>query len=1128
MTHVRARRRSAVTIGTALLAVAGLALAGAGPASAGQSRAVDPAGLSPAAQRPQKIGETLSAEVSAQVKAAVKAANKDGTTAVVIKLKDDSLASYDGGVAGLPATNPRVTGDGKLDATSPDSTKYLRYVNGKIADFEKRAKTRSPRAKVTQRLDVVVGGVAMTVPAADVAKIAADPAVAGVYVDTLEQLQTEVTPQFIGAPAAWNQAGGQEKAGEGVIVGVLDSGIWPEHPSLSDPDPSGKAYAAPRPRPDGAARACDFGTGPQPGPAFSCNNKLIGASTFLASYIDNVGLLPDEYSDARDDNGHGTHTATTAAGNAAVQASIFGVPRGLVSGIAPRAHVIAYRVCANDGCFGSDTAAGVKAAILDGVDVLNYSISGGSSPYTDTTSLAFLDAYNAGVFIAASAGNSGPGADTTDHREPWVTTVAASTGPRSYVGSTTLTSSDGATLTESGTTIAPPLSTPAPVVSAASVGDPLCLDGTADGLFAGKVVVCKRGTNGRAEKGFNVLSRGAVGMILYNQSTAVTDQETDNHYLPAVHLQVAQGDAVEAFLAAHPDVTATITSGVATPAQGDVMASFSSRGGPDQSLGISKPDVTAPGVQILAGNTPTPVDIASGPKGELFQAIAGTSMSSPHVAGAGALLAGLHPDWTPGQIHSALMTTANTRTVKEDGTTPTDAFDDGSGRINLATARDPYFTVDETGANFVTNKDRLYAANYPSLYVPVLSGAVTVNRTLKSVSRVTREYRVSVSAPSDLRVRVSSSSFSLRPGASRTLSITVDGRDVPLGQTRFATVTFRSGSRTFTFPVTVVRKQGPVEVTKTCDPGTIARRATTTCTVTMTNNQTSPSTVTMTDRVPSRLDVVGAVTGGTRRGNTVTATATIPGRLAPEVAIADVPLSTPAGYLPLAGFPGTVDVGSGDETIDNFSLPAFTVAGETYDTLGIVSNGYVVLGGGTSADVQFSNFLPLPDPSRPNNIVAPFWTDLNPAEGGRVLINILGTGTLSWVVVEYENVPEFSDPTKTHTFQVWIGINGEEDVTVAYGVNTGNGDLGVATVGVENPDGTNGQALYFSTGGASTGTLPVEGTELKLTGTPGKTSSATVSFTARGDSVGSYVNYAEVTGPFDGTAVARFAGSVTR
>lgn len=1119
-----ARRASIGVVAAAAVVVASLgasAASGAPRSASGSGK-----GLTSVPGSVKQDGPVLSAEVSAQVKAAQKEASRNGTTNIVVRLKDAPLASYKGGIAGLPATSPRVTGR-KLDPSAPDSQKYLKHLDAQITGFVGRAKKKSPSTKVTQKLDVVVGGVALTVPTDDVAAIAADPAVAAVYPNRLEQPQTEVSPQFIGAATAWAQAGGQENAGENAIVGVIDSGIWPEHPSVADPDPAGKAFPAPRGTTNGSARACQFGSATPGDVPFTCNNKLIGAYRFMTTYQSIVGLDPGEFRSARDDDGHGTHTATTAAGDAGVAASIFGTPRGIVSGIAPRAHIIAYKVCGLQGCFSSDSAAAVQRAIIDDVDAINFSISGGSNPYNDAVSAAFLDAYNAGIFVAASAGNSGPGADTTDHREPWVTTVAASTGPRSFQGSATLSATGATPLTVSGTSIMPSITTATSIVDAgaAPFNDPFCISTGPASSFAGKIVLCQRGGGpGRVQKSFNVQSRGGVGMILFNNSTAVTDLETDNYFIPAIQVQFAEGQQIKAFIAANPDATATIAGGVATPAKGDVMASFSSRGGPGQSLGISKPDVTAPGVQILAGASPQHVDVAAGPNGELFQAIAGTSMSSPHVAGAGALLASLHPTWTPGQIHSALMTTAATKVVKEDGTTPTDAFDDGSGRVNLNQASDPYFTIDETGANYVSKQANLYTSNYPSLYVPALAGALTVSRTLKSVSSKDREFEVSVSSPKDLSVKVSPNEFTIRKGSSKTVTITVDGRAVPLGQTRFAVVTFKSGSKSFTFPVTIVRKQGPVEVTKTCDPASVKLGATTTCTVTMTNTLPTDAPVSLTDKLPSQLKLEsGSVTGGTASSSTVRATTTIPAKLAPG-ATAAYGLVNPNGYVPLStpSF-GSAQVTAGDETITNFTVPAFTLAGLTYNRIGIVSDGYLVLGGGTAADVDFLN-SDLPNPARPNNIVAPFWTDLNPGAGGKVWINVLSDGTNSWIIVEFEAVPEYSSAAKTHTFQVWIGIDGADDISAVYGAQNGNGDGGFATVGVENPDGTNGTALYYN----GTGVLPADGDQFGVTGTPGQTFSATVTYQAKGSKTGSYVNYAEVTGPFDGTAIARFAGKVTK
>ena len=320
----------------------------------------------------------------------------------------------------------------------------------------------------------------------------------------------------------------------------------------------------------------------------------------------------------------------------------------------------------------SDSVAAVQAAVEDGVNVINFSISGGANPYSDAVELAFLDAFNAGVFVAASAGNAGPGADTTDHRGPWVTTVAASTTSRAFVNAVHVTGSGGATLNIPGVSLTNGVG-PAPIVVNPNE---LCDEEADPGEFAGQIVICKRGNPvGRVADGYNVLQGGAVGMILYNGSAGQTDQETDNHFLPVSHIQFAQGQALIAFLGSHTGEMATITAGVKGSQKGDVMASFSSRGGPGQTLGVSKPDITAPGVQILAGATPLhvgpPAGVALGPQGELFQSIAGTSMSSPHIAGSAALVRDLHPSWSPGQIKSALMTTAKTAgLVKENGVTP--------------------------------------------------------------------------------------------------------------------------------------------------------------------------------------------------------------------------------------------------------------------------------------------------------------------------------------------------------------------------------------------------------------------------------------------------------------------------
>jgi subtilisin family serine protease len=1057
-----------------------------------------------------------------------KAFVRNGKVGVIIKLTDASAASYRGGVKNLKATNPAARGASSLDFKSNDLKAYRAYLNGKQDAFAARLTSGVNGAKVTGRFDVVLNAISAVVPSTDVARIAAMPGVAAVYPDSLLELETDVSPQFIGAPTVWNSLGGQESAGEGVIVGVLDTGIWPEHPSFADPDPSGKAYAPAPAAPDGS-RQCEFSGGSNPGPAFSCNNKLIGADRFMATYDAVIGLTPDEYTTARDDEGHGTHTSSTSAGNAGVAAAIFGVSRGTISGIAPRAHVEMFKVCGIQGCFGSDSAAAVQEAIEDGVNVINFSISGGTNPYADAVELAFLDAYNAGVFVSASAGNSGPGAETVAHRGPWVATVAASTHNRAFVDTINVTAAGGASLSLAGTSLTAGVG-PAPLVVA--TGDGLCSTPAVAGTYTGKIVICKRGAPaGRAEKGFNVLQGGAVGMVLYNNAANVTDLETDNHWLPASHIQFSQGTALLAFLNANSGVSATLTAGVTGSAQGDVMASFSSRGGPQQPLGVSKPDITAPGVQILAGHSPAHVGVANGPNGELFQAIAGTSMSSPHIAGSGALIKALHPTWTPGQIKSALMTTAKTAgLVKEDGVTPFNAFDAGSGRVDLTVAGSPGLTFDETASNYVSLQNELFKANYPSIYHPSMPGIVTVSRTAHSVLGSSSTWKLTTSSPGDFKITVPNA-ITVGANGNATFNVTMDASAVPIGETRFGTITLKQskgGSRVLHIPVTIVRRQAAVTFTKECAPTALHVGDTTSCALTATNASFSPVTYSITDKLPSKLklDASSVSSNATVSGkDTVLSSGTIPASQAPDVAI--VPGASPAGgYLPLSAFGIPPIGGVGDDTITNFNVPAFSFGGETWTQLGVSSNGYLVVGGGAGPDNSINN-QNFPNAARPNNTLAAFWTDLNPAAAGAMRIGTLTDGSDTWIVVDWEAVREFSQP-RLASFEIWIGVNGDanpaEDVSYAFGTIQGNGDGGFLSVGAENKFGNRGQNTYYN----GTGTLPSNGTQLRVTTTPGSVSSLVVTFDAKaGADTGSWKNCASLTSnAFTGTSIACASGTI--
>jgi subtilisin family serine protease len=997
---------------------------------------------------------------------------------VLVKLGHDSVAAYAGGVHGYPATSPAVTGR-KLTGGSAER-RYEGYLADREKSFVAEVARRVPGASVNQRLRIVYGGVRVTLPANRVGDLLKIDGVVAVQQDELRKPLTDSSPAFIGATSLYPSLGGNADAGKGVILGVIDTGAWPEHPSFADQG----NLAAPPAKVDGTPRTCDFGDNPltPATDAFVCNHKLIGGAKFLETYDAFVG--DDVYHSARDSGGHGTHTGSTSAGNVLGSAKVFGVERGPLQGIAPGAWVSVYKALGPQGGFSSDLAAAVQQAVLDGVSVINYSISGGNNPFTDPVELAFLDAYAAGVFVSASAGNSGPGAATTNHVSPWVTTVAASTQTREFLS--TLTLKDGAdTLTLTGASITAGVDIDTPVVLAESVagytGGALCLKPATANLFAGKIVACRRGTNARVEKGYNVVQGGAVGMILYNPT--LQDVETDNHWLPTVHL--ADGSAqFTPFMTSHSSVTATFTSGQRHDGQGDVMAAFSSRG--PGGFGI-KPDITAPGVQILAGQTPIPDSIDGGPSGEYFQAIAGTSMSAPHIAGSALLVKALHPGWTPGQIKSALMTTAQQDVVKEDLSTPADPFDYGSGRVDLTRAGNPGLTFDETAERmFALGNDPVNAVhlNLPSVNAPVMPGRLSTTRIARNVTDKAQTYKVTTSAPAKSKITVWPSTFTLAPGKSINLRITITST-APTGQ-YFGEVRLdplRAGLPTLHLPVAFVPKQGDVNLTSECTPAEVNLLGASTCTVTATNNSFGDTTVDLATKVDYHLAVDGV------SGATQTSPWTVEKS---NVKLAGAQPSAPSvdpgelfGYLPLAAF-NIAPITVGDETMVNFNVPGFVYGGKAYSRIGIDSNGYVVVGGGTAEDNNCCELTQMPDPARPNNVLAPFWTDLTGEGAEGIRAALLSDGVNDWVVVEWQ-VNVFGTTSNRH-FQVWLGVGATQDITFAYDPAALPADPAGQPflVGAENANGSGGDQL-------PAGVLPTQ--DLRVTSSapiPGASVSYTV------------------------------------
>jgi Subtilase family/PA domain/Fibronectin type-III domain len=1056
---------------------------------------------------------------------------------VMIKYDFDASASYTGGVAGLPATSPRVTGK-SLAQNAGAVQKYDKYTAGVTQKVSSAASKAAPGLKVGRSFGTVYGGVAASVPANQIGALLKTPGVVAVQKDALNKPLDDNT-SFIGATNVWPSLGGAANAGSNVVFGDIDTGVWPENPMLSPTDESAPA---------GGLKGCQFGDGSDVahlGPTFACNNKLIGAYAFTQTYMAVLGSNGQEFCNnttgvcsPRDSEGHGTHTTTTAAGDCVSSAVLYGVERGPVCGIAPGAHVIEYRVCLSQGCFGADSVAAVEQAIADGVNVINFSISGGADPYTDPVELAFLDATNAGVSVNAAAGNSGPGSGTADHGGPWVTTVGALTGPRSFGSTLHLTADGGATLDVPGVTLTNGISSPTPVVLASSLPSEtaLCENTLAAGTATGKVVVCARGNNGRIDKGRRVLAGGAAGMILYNQSAAVTDLESDNHYLPAIQTQF-NSNSIANFVSSHTNVMATWAQGAPQASQSDVMASFSSRG----PLGDwVKPDVAAPGVQVLAGTTPQPDQTTAdnGPPGNLFMAIAGTSMATPHSAGVSILVKAAHPTWTPEEIKSALMASSVQDVVKEDGTTPASVFDDGAGSIRADRAVNPTLVFDETYADFVdAGSDHLHRVdlNIASVDATTMTGDLTTQRTATNVSGKSQNMAVQISEPAGVTITVGNNNHDLHIAKDETLTfpIEISAPDVADGQYegRIDLVPAKGGN-TVTIPVAFVKTQGSVTLSNSCSPTSFAAKTGSShCTVTATNLGSVAANASLTVKPresgkPLQYKNVGAPASVIGSGEGVQWSGPLGPSLAPAVNGFTTGAGEPYGYVPLSALGVSPLPGTGDETISNESFNTFYYGGEPYDTVGAVSDGYAVVGGGDSNDINFVT-QSFPNPSRPNNVVAPFWTDLNPSFGGNIYMAQVGDGVDDWVVVDFESVRNY-DTADTHTFEIWFRNSGfgsgsgpgSEQVTVVYGAN-GVGDPDTVTeMGAENRDGSSGQNL---------GSYPGNGAQLTVDmGQPTPGGSVAIPFDVTGKKTGTYHSDAALTSDqTPGTTIAPQALTVT-
>jgi hypothetical protein len=810
-------------------------------------------------------------------------APNDGRKTYIVQLTDEPAVTYQGGVAGLSATRPAA--GSKFEFQRSEVQAYVGHLRR-----QQNAVAASVRnAPVLATYHAVFNGFSARLTPAEVSSLRANSNVANVFVDEMRQMDTISTSRFLGLTAQgglWSQtAGGSPLKGEGMVIGVVDGGIWPEGPSFFDqvdangaPVKTGGTLAY-GPAPASFKGGCVAGEGFVP--ARDCNNKLIGAKFYNAGFLAS-GLVKNwsEFYSPRDSmggnlahGGHGDHTASTVAGNSGVQAVVNNIPMGPMSGMAPRARVATYKVCwtfdsadpadsttgSKNSCFNSDSVSAIDDAVKDGVNAINYSISGSQTSSADPVEQAFYRAALAGVFVAASAGNSGP-ANQVAHISPWLTTVGASTHDRALTATVTL--GNGATYTGASlnTTALPSkpviLATDAVLAGAATSDANLCFSTPASldpVKVTGKIVVCTRGTNARTDKSAAVAAAGGVGMILVDNGAGLV---ADVHSVPSVHVNVADGAAIKAY-AATSGPTAALSAFGAGSVAAPIMAGFSSRGPNQGDSNILKPDVTAPGVDVIAAVSSaggTTVAAATASRNGIvagtlvpppdFASYQGTSMSSPHVAGISLLLKQAHPTWSPAAIKSALMTTAYSTlddglAGAQNGKLP---WAQGAGHIDPNKATDPGLVYDagkldydayqcKVNRSSVTAADcaasgtlgETYNLNLPSITVGALVGSTTVTRTVTNVGSSTATYSASVSGLTGFTALVTPASFTLAPGAKQVFTVKLTATTAVENVWSFGALTWTDGTHVVRSPVQARTGKAivaPAEMTGTTVSGT--------------------------------------------------------------------------------------------------------------------------------------------------------------------------------------------------------------------------------------------------------------------------------------------------------------------
>ncbi|WCJ23122.1 Subtilisin-like protease SBT4.14 [Euphorbia peplus] len=643
--------------------------------------------------------------------------------------------------------------------------------------------------------------------------------VLGVFPNRYHKLHTTKSWDFIGLPKAAKRKILMEK---NIIVGLLDTGITPQSESFND-----DGFGPPPEKWKGTCHHFANFSG--------CNNKLVGARYFKLDGNPD----PNDILSPIDIDGHGTHTSSTLAGNEIPNASLFGLAKGAARGGVPSARVAMYKVCwSSSGCSDMDILAAFEAAISDGVDIISVSIGGLFADYvSDSLAIGSFHAMRKGILTVASAGNDGPSSGSVANHAPWILTVAASGIDRQF--QSRIEMGNGKTISGVGVNTFEPKQKSYPLItgtdaaknSETKIDARFCLEGSMDpNKVKGKLIYCELQVWGSDSV---VKQNGGIGTILESQQFLDAAQI---FMAPGSMVNASVGDSINKYIHSTKSASAVIHRSEEVRVSAPFIASFSSRGPNPGSKHLLKPDVAAPGIDILASYTP--LKSITGLKGDTlyskFTLMSGTSMACPHVAGVAAYIKSFHPDWSAAAIKSAILTTAKPISKRANNDAE---FAYGAGQVNPARARNPGLVYDMDEMSYIQflcregykgsslsvligskslNCSSLIpgigydALNYPTLQVIAQNekqkSLGVFQRTVKNVGPSPSVYNVTIKAPKGLEITVKPLTLSFtHPLQKRSFKVVVKAKPLLSGEMLSGSIVWRSFHRSVRSPVVVFK-----------------------------------------------------------------------------------------------------------------------------------------------------------------------------------------------------------------------------------------------------------------------------------------------------------------------------------